>query len=534
MDLGYALFRMAWVAAGLALLAAGWKRLSPRRTLAAILLLHLAAWVAYVIPLGRLYGLEEHRDRGFMIGMVATVAAGGSPFEHTQVRYGSLEPFWGALLAVFTGFEPARALPVYQLMTPLGLLLVGVCVYSGWRDGTLAGEWEAVLLAYAVLGLSSISMSQDVPLPLFWAGSFLLKPNHTAALGLAVLAMGGVAKGWNALRLGLVLGVAAWMFLLPWAYLLPGLALAVLFFGLPWMRGRVAAAIALSAVIVAPFVMRLARDYAPQSRGESSVQVWRDSLGARLAEPHWVTLDLGLVFPLAVVALWGLTQRKMYRDRVLLGVAAATGVSWVVYAIGAVAGFSPEPDEFHYWCRFVAALLAGIGLTGAAEHIERWRGLATGRGALIVMAALLPLNFPAWYHPPTMDRYFKWSLAPIPARVLDYGAWVRDNVPRDAVFAAGPSACIWIPALSGRHVLLVEDSRPPADYLARDQAQKVLFTSDDPAAVQAAARQHGVTHVAIDDATVEKYTKERVARALANPAYEMLFQNAKVRILRVR
>ena len=92
--LAFSLSRVCLVLGGLAGLAALWRRPRPNVAVAVLVVLHLAAWASYVAPLGRLYGLGEHLDRSFNVGMAACAAAGNSPFEHVQVRHSSAEPAW--------------------------------------------------------------------------------------------------------------------------------------------------------------------------------------------------------------------------------------------------------------------------------------------------------------------------------------------------------------------------------------------------------------------------------------------------------
>ena len=105
-----------------------WRR--PRPALAASVLigLNLLCWIAYRAPLRRPYALNEGTDRAFNVGMAACVAAGASPFEHTQVRFGAPEPFWNAVIGALALHRPERAARAYELLTPLSLLVVGLGV----------------------------------------------------------------------------------------------------------------------------------------------------------------------------------------------------------------------------------------------------------------------------------------------------------------------------------------------------------------------------------------------------------------------
>lgn len=197
--LAYVAFRFAYVLCGLIGLLWLWRRPRPLPALLLLVGLNLATWAASVAPLGRLYGLSEHLDRGFVVGMTATVATGHSPFEHTQVGFANLEPLWSALPAALALFRPENAIAVWFWLSPLALVVVGLGLYFGLRVSDLEDDaWERLLIVFAVLGLSSFSLSQRAPLPPFWSASFLLKPNHAA--GWAMLASSSVCVRGSAGR----------------------------------------------------------------------------------------------------------------------------------------------------------------------------------------------------------------------------------------------------------------------------------------------------------------------------------------------
>lgn len=531
--LGFAAFRILYFVIGLVGLSLLWRRPRPQAALALILGLNLGAWAAYVLPLGRLHALDEQRDRAFNVGMAACVAAGSSAWDHTQVGYAGLEPFWSLLTAALAGFDPARVMSVYGWLTPLSLLVVGLGLYAGLRIGKDDDDrWERVLIVFAALGLSSFSMSWQPPVPALWAGNFLLKPNHACGFGLVGAGLGLRARGARWWLLGLVMGLLAWVFLLHWAYLAAGLVVALGFEQRGQRRFKsLVAALALSLLIAAPQIANLARDFLPQA-GESADQVWAmDTLGRTLALPNWVTLDLGPLLVLGIAGALVLRRRGSERDRLLLGLLAATWLAWGALAVGSLYGFAPEPDELHYFLRLTMAVAAAAALAALAGAAERTWALRPGQGHVLVMAALLVLTFPAYWDPPTMDRYYPWSVPALDKNVVAYGGWVRDHTPRDAVFLAGPSSSSWIPALAGRRVLLTGDARPPSNYGERKAAERTLLRSRNLDLIRQAARAFGVTYLAIDRPLAREHRLEQMQPE--SPAYEQVFANPAVRIYRV-
>lgn len=514
---------LAWVA--IALL---FRRQAPRPVSLAFVsvALGLASWAAWTWPLGRSYGLFVQSDRAFNLGMAACAAAGASPFEHTQVGFRSLEPFWNWLVAALAGFHPERVPGVYEWLSPVALLALALGAW--WSAAPERGDepraWEPALAVLAVLGLASSSLTQHGPLPPFWITSVLLKPNHTMAFGLVGAALALRARG-RTLLFGLALGALAWLFILTWAYVLAALVLAALF-ERDRRRALREALLAglLSALIAMPYVLYLARDNTPGASGHAA-RLWDDPLAALLAHPYWVTLDLGVLLPLALLGAWAALERRSSSDCGVLGLVAGGWSLWLAHAVGSRWDLAPEPDEAHYFLRFALGVAAGLGLARVARACAAWRGRGLARGALLVAAAAMPLTLQASWDPPTMDQYYRIHLPGLKPSIVEYATWVREHTPRGSVFAAEPAPSTWIPVFAGRQVLLAGDARPPADYVQRRADQQTLFLSEDAASVRAAARRWRVSYV------VRDHGAGGAASALdTRPFYRLAFRNAAASI----
>jgi len=535
LSVGYSVFRVSYVVVGLLGLVYLWRR--PRPVLAVWLLasLNIGAWVAYVIPLGRLYALDVGLDRMLDVGTAACVAAGNSPWDHVQVGYASLEPFWAVIVAALALFRPELVVEVYGWLTPLSLIVVVLGVYWGLRASRGSAEaWERVLILFAVLGLSSTSLSGQTPIPPFWAGNFLLEPTHAMAWGIGVLVLGmrvGGSRWWS---LGLALGLLGWVSLVSWGYVVTAIWAAT--FLTPrndrdWRK--LAVATLLSLAVCAPQILNLARDNTPfASSGAGLPLAWQSGdLGKVLSWPHWVTLDLGVLLLLGAGGVLVVRSRRSAWDRILLAVVASAWGLWVLHAVLAPIGVAPEPEELHYYLRLAMSLSAGVALAAAARFAEGKWALAPGRGHLLAIGVCLPLTFPAYWNPPTMDRHFERSLLPVGPKVLEYASWIRENTPPEAVFVAGPAASAWIPALTGRRVLLTGRRRPPSDYYARKGAEWLLMTGTDLARLHQAADTFGVTHVATDQELMREYGFEWFKRP---DVYQTLYRSSAVKIMTLR
>jgi hypothetical protein len=134
-----------------------------------------------------------------------------------------------------------------------------------------------------------------------------------------------------------------------------------------------------------------------------------------------------------------------------------------------------------------------------------------------------------------MDRYYAESLQPVPPKVVAYAEWIRANTPKDAVFVAGRSSGMWIPALTGRRVLLAHAGKLlPGDHDARRSAERVLLTAEDERTVKETAAQWGVTHLAIDEELMHEYGAEGFMALANRPWHRTAFANTAARLVELR
>jgi hypothetical protein len=485
-----------------------------------------------VRPLGRLYALSDGIDRAFNVGMAACTAAGNSPFEHTTAGLGSPEPLWNALIAALAGFRPEAVTTVFHWLAPASLALFTAAIYGGLRAGSSPEDrWERVLTVFAALDLSSLSMSGRAPVAPFWTANFLVKPNHGIGWGILALTAGVWARSLRPLPLTIALAVLAWVALPVWAFAVAGLAVGCLLQPKGERRVRVLlVAVCVSALAALPYVLHLARDYAPLGTNRAARHMWNDPTGLVIALPDWATLDLGPLLTLGAVGAWSWWRRRAARDHALLGLLLVAWAAWLVSLPAAVFGIAPEPDDMHYFLRFTTALAAGAGLAALARRLEAVGGLRTGQGHALVLAACIPFSFFAYWDPPSMDRYYPLSLPRIPEKVLEYGRLVREQTPAGAIFVAGRSSGTWIPVLAGRRLLLGPGKLQPRDAAARKQAERILLTSDDLELVRATAGQFGVTHVAVDSSLVEEYGADSFEALARTPIWRTVLASARVRI----
>jgi hypothetical protein len=94
---------------------------------------------------------------------------------------------------------------------------------------------------------------------------------------------------------------------------------------------------------------------------------------------------------------------------------------------------------------------------------------------------------------------------------------------------------MWIPALTGRRVLLAEAGKLlPGDYAERKAVERALLLSSDAAEVRAAAERYGVTHLAIDEELMHEYGAPSYAGLATQPWDRTVFATTAARIVELR
>jgi hypothetical protein len=378
-------------------------------------------------------------------------------------------------------------------------------------------------VAASVLGLSSLGLSADSPSRAFWQANFVFKPNHALAFGLV-----GLLSRWPAARrswvsLGVIQGLLIWAFILDWAYVMPGLALAALL-GTDRREGikRLTAGTVLGLVLGFPYILHLLRDYSPLGPGEMP-QIWRDQMGQRLSSPYWWSLDLG---PLLLLFILGIVAARPGRatDSGAFAFLLTGPFVAACYLAGLQFGFAPELDEGSAYWRMVAAAGAGYGLWSAATMGNSRRRYAVAYGFI------LACSFPAYFNPILHDRYYVRSSQPFPAPVLAVAGWIRAHTEREAVLIS--SEGITLSGLTGRRFLMVRPDQT-ADRAAREAAESDILTSLDEATVRRAAHRYGVTHVILDEGLRKRYGD--AVRGLGNrPWFEPALVNSFAGIVVLR
>jgi len=490
----------AWM--GLSILSALllYLRPRPRVALAALVLMHGGAYLAYYGGLPRTYAVGVSSDRALGVGMALAVASGGSPFDHVQIEFGNLEPMWTFTVAALSGFSVDLVPFVYDHMALLVLALTALGFYWGWSaaepgEDPDAARWRGLFVAASVLGLSSVGMSADSPSRSFWHANFVFKPNHALAFGLV-----GLLSRWPLARrswvgLGVIQGLLIWAFILDWAYVLPGLALAVLIGTDRKARIKpLVAGTALGGALGIPYVLHLLRDYSPVGPGDMP-DIWRDHMGQRLASPYWWTLDLGPILLLFIVGLVA-SRATGAKDNAAFAFLLTGPLVAMCYLVGLQFDFAPEIDEGSAYWRMVAAAGAGYGL-----WFMTTRGDSRRRHAL-VYGLILACSFPAYFNPNRHDRYYARSTQPFAPQVLAVADWIRANTGRDSVLIS--SEGITLSGLTGRRFLMVRPDQTK-DRAAREAAESDILTSLDEAVVRRAADRYGITHVILDDGLRKRY-----------------------------
>ena len=482
--------RAAFVVASVAWLLFSMRVRRPGWLLAGVLAANAFVWLETNYPLRQVYGLPLSRDRVGNLALCQVVVAGNSPIRSPQLGQLHFEPFWGAFVALSSGFDPERALRVYPFFALIMAVGFVLSLYFGLRplDGSET-RWERVIVAGFATLLSSAPFEYTGIYRQPWMMTFLLKPNH--ALGLVlfpiVLAVFARARGLRGrLAAGLLLHLLGWVFVLHMGYVCAGLLLhaALSFLTRHPERRRdlvdVAVTIGINVLVVSPYIVMLFLGYPFMDRNPLMT----------IAEtsPHLLEVTARMA-PWLALGAWGavvLWRRGDRVSRVWVAQLMAALLIWASYLVLSRLQLARERDEIYYWIRFLTAALAGIGawdLTRrAAERLRR--PVPDAVQAAVVAALVLPLSLPYWWDPRRMDPYFAGSQAPLDARLRDMAEYLRRETPRDAVVIGDGDVSRYVSALAGRRVLVADNLNQPSDVGTRFNMQDAILTDASGAAVE--------------------------------------------------
>jgi hypothetical protein len=469
-----------------------------RRTgwfLAGVIGLCLFGLVSAKLPLSRPYGLEETSEFLPSLADSMVTAARGSPFDGWRLDSSNQHPAWSLLLAALSGFNPSRLLAVAPWFGLIAILLFSGLTLFALRileeaseyadEGSPGGRHFALFFA---LFLSSGQLDFLEQRHIHWPQVFLIEPHRALSLPLVLLAGGLLlSKSRSRGALGaLVLGSLAYVDLT--YFLLTAGAVALALVG-PGHRSRVAVSLRVAGgiVLALPRLASVMRDDWTQNIETSASSGLVSWLGSSVVIPSPLPF-------LAVFAITGMLRLRRPSIRFVsflvigcLGAAAArhfgtppvetSGVSLLMrYGESLLAGYG-----FHRLLHWIQSLPSGT----AGEH--RTRRLAPTLGLI----TLLPWTFFFWWQPRTMDPMFRQSLAPISPRLESLAGWVRENTEGDSVFLVWKNLGPWLPAFTGRQVLVADDSMRADFRMLLDALDR-----GDPSSIPG-MRKLGVTHVVV-------------------------------------
>jgi hypothetical protein len=446
-------------------------------------------WLATNYPLQQIYGLTG-RDRVGNLALCQVVAAGNSPIRTAQLGQLHFEPFWGAVMAVLSGFSPDRLLwlyPFMALVTAAGFAVSLYVCFQPWSG------WERALVAGFATLLSSAPFEYTGIYRLPWTMTFLLKPNHSLGLVLfpVVIAMFVRARGFRGrLVAGLMLHLLAHAFVLHMVYVSAGLVLyaaAALITGHSERRRDVwdvVITIGINVLVVSPYLAMLLWSY-PFTVPSPLMTIAETS-------PHLLEVSARAA-PLFALGIWGgicAWRRQDRLGRVWATQLLAAYLIWIAYLGLSALQQARERDDLYYWVRFLTAASAAIGVWDLARRMFAGAGRRVSEAALAcgIALAALPYSLPYWYDPPQMDSYFTGSLAPVEERLRVPTAFLRAHTERDAVVLSDGDFARYAAAFGARRVLLADNFHRPPDYRDRVALQDAVLTDSSGAVVDSLAR----------------------------------------------
>lgn len=200
------------------------------------------------------------------------------------------------------------------------------------------------------------------------------------------------------------------------------------------------------------------------------------------------------------ILLAGFTLR---RERDLASLALIGGGAAIV-ALGAAAGSGADLVIGHALYRVglqlsaalaLAPLLARIGAALIARRPIFFAGRAPSSvGLAVLIAALAPTSFLAWWDPSRTDPVYRLSLDPVSPALDPVMAFIRNQTPKDAVFVASADYAPMVAVLGGRRVLRAPSLLTSADDARRQRAERAILEGRP---VPLGAEAHGARFVMI-------------------------------------
>jgi hypothetical protein len=406
-------------------------------------------------------------------------------YKGEQNWYNPLGPGFVALLSRVIGVPPvefyARHGALAGIVIPLGFLILGMSLFGRW-GGALA------LFAFLFLAPGYIS-SWAAPSysPWLFANLISLVP-FTLTLTTAVLARrNDRTLVWIAC--GLLLGAT---FL---AHTASAVTAGCIVVALAWKRkqfiasvGRCAMILVAALVASVPFLVSIAGHYHLQVQNTAPIDyVFIETEVDRFGELLWNSLTLGNVAALAgFVLLFVRRPLPGVRTMFLVWILVAGGMFTLGYARQLWPHYKlPALVPAFHWLfqlRLAVPLLAGYALwslSGALSAlVGRGRTLPAPVFATAIMAGLLFFMYPkfAVRYDFTAARKVAIECAAVPG-ATETIAWMRSELPPDAVVLASPNDSLVLLGASGKKAVVLdpEFSNPYVPYAPRAEAAETLF-----------------------------------------------------------
>jgi hypothetical protein len=350
---------------------------------------------------------------------------------------------------------------------------IAVAVHAGGAEGVLAGDADpdTVWTRLAQRGVPE-ALLQQAPtfLPLVAllampiAIHLLWRPRALAAWG-ALLVLAFATGELDAVR-GVGLATAAWRHPEATA-LLPLLVAAALVLGRQDVARR---AWPLLAAVLALAAAALPGADEPLGLGASVLLL---------------TLDQGAWL---LLGGYGLSRDRDPAARALAA-AGAMQVAWTALTSG-------DPFAGHALYRIGLLLgAAGIAARLAARAGEALAKRVPGEiGAAVLVLALVPGSFLAWWDPTRLDGAASASVVPVSGAIAEVMRWIDRETPPGAVVLASPDYAPAVAVLAGRRLLRAPTLAEPLDEWRRLRAESAVLTGRDP---QKYVARYGVSFVLV-------------------------------------
>ncbi|MBI2027318.1 MAG: hypothetical protein HYS98_05900 [Deltaproteobacteria bacterium] len=467
-------------------------------------------------------------DRFPYIALAKTLAV-GNPFGEDALYKNvptMLSPLYAYVIGQIHRLTNCNLFRLYDFSSLLWTFFLPLSFYFFYTKTSLDKndknfKWEAILMAFFALYLSSDIQDLRFFREDFWNLLVLFKPSHSLSFICIPILYYTLSKSLsvtNVLMGSIVLSLMLVSWFVTGVFVVGGLVFYLLF--LLWLKrkdfvktsvqviGITLGGGVLSAWYWVPFF--IFKDLHSQTGTTILNYTKYDNV---LFDPFESTFFMVPLFWLGGVGLWMLARRRNRWDLLVLGmIASLYGGKFIVYPLTrSVFGFGPQAFECSvFFIRFMMGVAAGSGIYALVQYFKgsfrfsfsRLKFLNFQKQSTWVVMILLALTpyFVIFWQVPVLNSKWYIGLSEISPHQQKLGNWIEHNTKPDSVILTDGQTALWLAAMTGRKLLI--DAKGiynfNIDFSQRKKfVQEILEAQFFSVSLQQKMHEYQLTHIII-------------------------------------